>query len=398
MTPPEQPGPAETAQPGQSASGTLETANAAVATTEEPNSSPSPDTGQTTGASVSKGATQPAVTPARQPKAPTPKAAPARAANSMPLPLPSPERRIVAAPSPALGPTKAGAAQLEVGSEPAAADRAEVSIGDGEVIAMPKPSPVLSSPARSSARLKDLPPLPRPRPADASMPLASESARLAALTPGATPAIEGGAPAPQSVPTICPELSNEDLGVFTPAVVTATNPLCTVDRAVSLSAVRMKDGRLVELEPAAVLRCEMAASVAHWLREEVAPAIATLGSPLDKVLVAASQQCRPRNRVAGAKISEHGRGNAMDTRGYRLADGRVFVIGPGKGEETPMPQAFQEKLKASACADFTTILGPGSDGYHEHHLHMDRAVRRSGMVLCQWAISGAKADGDSAEK
>lgn len=195
--------------------------------------------------------------------------------------------------------------------------------------------------------------------------------------------------ASETLPTICPELSGEDIGVFTPIVVTATKAACTVDRGVSLSAVRMKDGRLVTLEPAAVLRCEMAAAVARWLREGVEPAVATLGAPLDKVLVAASQQCRPRNRVAGAKVSEHGRGNAIDTRGYVLKDGRRFVIGtPAKGSaELPMPVAFQERLKASACADFTTILGPGSDGYHELHLHVDRAERRSGMVLCRWAVA-----------
>ncbi|WP_244517694.1 extensin family protein [Ancylobacter rudongensis] len=215
---------------------------------------------------------------------------------------------------------------------------------------------------------------------------------MAALPPvPPSPPIPAPTDAPQAsaaLPTICPELSNEDLGVFTPVAVTATNTACTVDRGVSLSAVRMKDGRLVTLEPAATLRCEMAAAVARWVREGVEPAVATLGAPLDKVLVAASQQCRPRNRVAGAKISEHGRGNAIDTRGYVLKDGRRFIIGapaPGSADQ-PMPVAFQELLKASACAEFTTILGPGSDGYHELHLHVDRAERRSRAVLCRWAV------------
>ncbi|HEY9215624.1 MAG TPA: extensin family protein, partial [Ancylobacter sp.] len=194
------------------------------------------------------------------------------------------------------------------------------------------------------------------------------------------------APSPPLVATICPELSNENLAVFAPVEVTATQSACAVDRGVSMSAVRMRDGRLVKLEPAAVLRCEMAASVANWLRNGVDPAIATLGSPLDVVMVAASQQCRPRNRVKGAKISEHGRGNALDTRGYVLEDGRKFVIGRETKDAKAMPQAFQELLKASACADFTTILGPGSDGYHEEHLHVDRAVRRSTVAMCRWII------------
>lgn len=231
--------------------------------------------------------------------------------------------------------------------------------------------------------------------ADVPLPPPSPEPRIAALPPPA-PATLTATPEPSATtpePTICPELSNESLGVFTPVAVTATNTACTVDRGVSLSAVRMKDGRLVTLEPAATLRCEMAAAVARWVREGIEPAVATLGAPLDKVLVAGSQQCRPRNRVVGARTSEHGRGNAMDTRGYVLKDGRRFVIGapvPGSGD-TAMPVAFQERIKASACADFTTILGPGSDGYHEQHLHVDRAERRSGAVLCQWAVTEATA-------
>lgn len=240
-------------------------------------------------------------------------------------------------------------------------------------------------------------------PAQAPLPPPAPERRLAALPATASPEVEE-APAATAVPTpaspvesrgeeasptICPELSGEDIGIFTPTVVTATNAACTVDRGVNLTAVRMRDGRLVKLEPAAVLRCAMAASVANWLRNSVEPAIDSLGAPLSTVLVAASQQCRPRNRVPGAKISEHGRGNAIDIRGFVLEDGRRFVIGaPMRGQkETAMPVAFQESLKASACADFTTILGPGSDGYHELHLHVDRAERRNNLVLCRWAIA-----------
>lgn len=250
-----------------------------------------------------------------------------------------------------------------------------------QAVAEPAP-PQPAAPAIAVPPVARAVPLPPPAPE-----------RLAALPPPAAGPTQETSGREEPVPTTCPELSNEDIGVFTPVTVTATKTACTVDRGVSLSAVRMKDGRLVRLEPAAVLRCEMAASVANWLRDEVEPAVATLGAPLDKVLVAASQQCRPRNRVVGAKISEHGRGNALDTRGYVLKDGRRFVIGvpSASAGETGMPVAFQEKLKTSACAGFTTILGPGSDGFHEQHLHVDRAERRSGAVLCRWATGPAVA-------
>ncbi|WP_454683395.1 extensin-like domain-containing protein [Ancylobacter moscoviensis] len=262
------------------------------------------------------------------------------------------------------------------------------------------PTGTTEEPAEAPAKGRATAPVPLPPPGP-NRQLAALPPPEPAVTTGAAPeppADDDGSQGAQPAPTICPELSNENLGVFTPVSVAANNAACTVDRGVSLSAVRMKDGRMVTLEPPAVLRCAMAAAVARWLREGVDPAIATLGAPLGTVLVAASQQCRPRNRVPGAKISEHGRGNAIDTRGYVLADGRRFVIGtPAKGSaERAMPLAFQERLKASACADFTTILGPGSDGYHELHLHVDRAERRNDLVLCRWATAEIRAGGAAA--
>ena len=49
----------------------------------------------------------------------------------------------------------------------------------------------------------------------------------------------------------------------------------------------------------------------------------------------------------------------------------------------------RERLKASACARFSTVLGPASDGFHEGHIHIDIAERRSGYRICQWAVRDA---------
>ncbi|MDR6954951.1 hypothetical protein J2X65_004327 [Ancylobacter sp. 3268] len=231
-------------------------------------------------------------------------------------------------------------------------------------------------------------PLPPPRPQGRT--------QTAMLSPAdtAAPAPAGSALTPPPGPLAgCPELTVGDLGTIAAAEV-KTSPACRIERPVSLTGIKLTDGRLIPLEPAATLRCDMAAAVARWVREGVAPAVETLGSPLARIQVADSYSCRPRNRVKGAKLSEHGSGNAMDTRGYTLMDGRSVLVG-GAGAQA-MPLAFQELLKASACADFTTILGPGSDGFHELHLHVDRAVRRNNMVLCRWAI-GTRPPGTRAE-
>ncbi len=32
------------------------------------------------------------------------------------------------------------------------------------------------------------------------------------------------------------------------------------------------------------------------------------------------------------------------------------------------------------------MLGPGSDGYHENHVHVDLAERTRGYRMCQWEV------------
>ena len=47
---------------------------------------------------------------------------------------------------------------------------------------------------------------------------------------------------------------------------------------------------------------------------------------------------------------------------------------------------FRDNLRKATCARFMTVLGPGSDGFHEDHIHIDLAERRSGYRICQWDV------------
>jgi len=38
---------------------------------------------------------------------------------------------------------------------------------------------------------------------------------------------------------------------------------------------------------------------------------------------------------------------------------------------TPRERAFLRDVFAGACAEFYTVLGPGSDRYHYNHFHVD---------------------------
>lgn len=156
---------------------------------------------------------------------------------------------------------------------------------------------------------------------------------------------------------------------------------CGGSDMVRLTAVLLAGGERIALKPAPVLRCSFAESLAAWLRDEAAPRVAKLGAPLRAVETYDDYECRGRNRVAGAKLSEHGKGNAADLRAFLLDDGRAI----GLTDVTVAPE-FRNDLRESACHRFTTVLGPGSDGYHEAHIHLDLAERRQGYRMCQWDV------------
>jgi hypothetical protein len=156
---------------------------------------------------------------------------------------------------------------------------------------------------------------------------------------------------------------------------------CGAPDSVLLQRIIADDHTDVAVEPPATLRCEMAEAVSDFVRRDLAPAAAAMGSPLRVVENLDSYDCRGRNRVAGAKLSEHALANALDIRAVRLKDGRVVLP-----TDAGASKIFRAAMKTAACDRFTTVLGPGSDGYHEDHIHVDRIERRSGYRICQWEV------------
>ena len=151
---------------------------------------------------------------------------------------------------------------------------------------------------------------------------------------------------------------------------------------VQLEAVILSDDSRIAVEPAPTFRCEMAAAVADWIREDVAPIVAEkLGSPLRMLESFDSFSCRGRNNVAGAMLSEHGKANALDLRSLKLVNGTT-----AQPTDPNIPKEFRDLMRKSACGRFRTVLGPGSDGYHEEHIHVDLAARRNDYRLCQWEV------------
>jgi hypothetical protein len=141
---------------------------------------------------------------------------------------------------------------------------------------------------------------------------------------------------------------------------------CGGEDLVRLEAVVLPDKRRVSLKPAATLRCTMASAVADWIRTDIAPLAVSLGSIITDLDNFDSFECRGRNRVVGAQLSEHGRANALDVRALKLANGQSISL-----TDRNEPREVRESVLHSVCARFSTVLGPGSDGYHADNIQID---------------------------
>jgi hypothetical protein len=227
-------------------------------------------------------------------------------------------------------------------------------------------------------------PLPKPRPEEA--PKASDKAtdeaepeKPAPDKPGATRPAEAAPPEKQ--PSACRLALTEDVAIA-PSIPDIRGPgACGGEDLVRLEAIVLPDKRKVPVKPAAILRCTMASAVADWVRKDMVPLAASLGSTISDLDNFDSFECRGRNRVAGALLSEHGKANALDVRSLKLANGQSIGL-----TDRTVARDVRERVLRSVCARFSTVLGPGSDWYHEDHIHLDLAQRRNDYRICQWNV------------
>jgi hypothetical protein len=221
-------------------------------------------------------------------------------------------------------------------------------------------------------------PLPKPRPAAAPAPPPDTAATSQAPTATDKPA-EQATTGPQ--PSAC-RLALSDAIAIAPSIPDIHGPGgCGGGDLVRLEGIVLPDKHLVSVKPAAILRCAMASAVADWVRADMAPLAASLGSAITVLDNFDSFECRGRNRIVGAPLSEHGRANALDVRALKLADGRSISL-----TDRAVPRGLRESVLHSVCARFSTVLGPGSDWYHEDHIHLDLMERHNDYRICQWHV------------
>ena len=183
-----------------------------------------------------------------------------------------------------------------------------------------------------------------------------------------------------SAPSDC-RLRLEKIAVLTPMPRLIGPGTCGGGDMVELTAVRMSATVQIAVKPAPIIRCTMAEQLTLWIKDEAAPRIAKAGAPLRQVDTYDDFNCRGRNRVIGARMSEHGRGNAVDIRSFTLHDNRLIFP-----TDLHASKDLRTGLRESVCSRFMTVLGPGSDGYHEEHIHLDMAERNNNYRICQWDV------------
>jgi hypothetical protein len=153
--------------------------------------------------------------------------------------------------------------------------------------------------------------------------------------------------------------------------ITGRSSGCGVAEPVRLRAV---DG--VALSTPATVNCETARALQTWVQRSLVPTVGRTGGGVSSLRVVASYACRTRNSQSGARISEHGRGNAIDIAGIGLANGTELTVLTGWRDRRD--GRILRQLHSGACGPFGTVLGPNSDRFHQDHFHFDVASYRSG--------------------
>lgn len=175
------------------------------------------------------------------------------------------------------------------------------------------------------------------------------------------------------------EAALAELGVaFEPVETLEGEAPCGAPRALRVTAIGS-----AELRPEVTVRCPVARALALWIDRVAAPlARLYLEQEIAAVLTPTGYQCRRRRGDGTAKWSEHAFANAVDVSGVMFGNGDTMAIRPREDSQEP-ERSYQAGIRGGACAFFTTVLGPMTNGSHADHLHLDMAERRGGYRLCE---------------
>ncbi len=158
--------------------------------------------------------------------------------------------------------------------------------------------------------------------------------------------------------------SSDLIGVAVDPIRSSVNRQCGI-----ANPLRLHEVAGVRLTGRPLMNCKTARALETWVERGAQPAVRDLGARLETIQVAAHYACRTRNNQPGAKVSEHGKGNAIDISGLQMSrGGDISVLRDwGVGEKG----AALRKMWRRACGPFGVVLGPESDRFHQDHFHFD---------------------------
>ncbi|HZP19589.1 MAG TPA: extensin family protein [Bauldia sp.] len=236
-----------------------------------------------------------------------------------------------------------------------------LAFAPGDEAAAPSPvAPVMPAVPPAAAVPPALPPVaavppPSGEPAPAALPRVKPKVpvKVASLPP----------PKGDSVPQ--PGGALAALGVISTPLAPIAEGDCGMPDPVAIASLDEGD---VDFTTKAILNQRTAGVVALWVDNDVRPAAqSVLSGELTGLRIAASYDCRSRDNIQGARLSEHAFGNAIDISAFRVGKRWIEV---GNKANSADDERFLQTVRLAACKRFTTVLGPG-EPYHDTHFHLD---------------------------
>jgi hypothetical protein len=184
-------------------------------------------------------------------------------------------------------------------------------------------------------------------------------------------------PAKPSGRPAAPELSGAELrqcladldekGVrYTPMPNQVMNGGCNQIGTVRVSAAGLP------LTGAGPMKCRVALQFDKWVNDAVQKAAEVwLETSVTRIESFGTYSCRPINNREGARLSEHGRANAIDISAFVMADGRRITVRDGWNGTDQGARDFLRAVHKAACRRFSIVIGPDANALHHDHLHFD---------------------------
>jgi hypothetical protein len=140
--------------------------------------------------------------------------------------------------------------------------------------------------------------------------------------------------------------------------------------------VRIRSVSGINLSTPALMDCQTAQALDRWVANGAIPAVGDTGGGLRTLQVMGHYTCRPINNQSGQRLSEHGKGRAIDIGGFGLRNGTQITVlrGWNRQGESQILRAMHR----AACGPFGTVLGPEANRFHADHFHFDTAQHRNG--------------------